>query len=62
MSDFEKLLQQAQRMEVCHANMQERRTTATLQWFLENDVASRVRRAASGNPMRWTRRTPQHRC
>jgi len=40
MSDFEKLLKQAQRAEVCHANMQERRTTATLQWFLENEVAT----------------------
>ena len=40
MSDFENLLKQTQRPEVSHADMQYRKAMGTMQWFLENDVAS----------------------
>jgi phosphatidylserine/phosphatidylglycerophosphate/cardiolipin synthase-like enzyme len=40
MSDFENLLKQTQCPEVSHADMQYRKAMGTMQWFLENDVAS----------------------
>lgn len=40
MSDLESLLKQTQRSEVSHADMQYRKAMGTMQWFLENDVAS----------------------